>query len=54
MLNMLCRNGNGRNGQGTPVEMSQMMEMLEDGIGISSSFKEDSDVWDFASIGSLF
>ena len=53
MLNMLRPNGNGRNGPGTPVEISQMMEMLEDGIGIGSSFKEESDR-NFASIGSLF
>ena len=52
MLNMLRRNG--RNGQGIPVEISQTMEMLEDGIGIGSSFKEESDAWDFASIRSLF
>ena len=34
--------------------LSQMMEILEDGIGIGSSFKEESDAWDFSSIGSLF
>ena len=34
--------GNGRNGRSTRVEMSQMMEILEDGIGIDSSFKEES------------